>query len=462
MTMDITPNVNLLRSLRGVRINYALLIGEAIDNAFDAGARRVEILLDDKEIEVHDDGVGITRDRIGALFSLGEHGGMTTTQLGRFGIGIKNHAVNAGDIFSIDSVSRDGRVCAVADWRHILTSGSWSVDDPQWAPVAVGTPTGTHVAIQRLRKPPEIKIDSLANDIAHRFYPAIAAGCCIVLAGHQVESLPEPQLTDIVEKSIGLSDGRSAHLRAGILVGDSKLRKVHVSYKHRVIMPASTVGCSGYGGLTRMFARVQLDGPWHLAQYKNDLPDEDERSELEESVGDALEPILEKCNSASLSARVEQLGDLINERISPEMAAARPKRQKDRGKGKPKRERKRQNGLVSPERSEPDGPARTARTPRDKLLITFDGLAEDDGLGAFQPGRPHRVNLSKDDPYVARLIEHRDQELAADSLFAMALAIFEQGRTETQPELQMFGSFGFRVARHLAIQSPHDYEATGS
>lgn len=122
--MDITPHVNLLKSLRGERINYQLLIGEAIDNAFDAGASRIEIGLADDEIVFRDNGQGITRDRISALFSLGQHGQMATTQLGRFGIGIKNHAVNAGEIFEIDSVSRDGRVRAAVNWRRICAAYS--------------------------------------------------------------------------------------------------------------------------------------------------------------------------------------------------------------------------------------------------------------------------------------------------------------------------------------------------
>jgi len=38
--MDITPKVNLLRSFRGTRVSYPHLIGEGVDNAFDAGAAR--------------------------------------------------------------------------------------------------------------------------------------------------------------------------------------------------------------------------------------------------------------------------------------------------------------------------------------------------------------------------------------------------------------------------------------
>ena len=80
-----------------------------VDNSLDAGARRIEISLDGEEVIFQDDGAGITAERISTLFSLGNHGPMPTTQLGRFGIGIKGVAVNAGDIFNVTSTSAKGR-----------------------------------------------------------------------------------------------------------------------------------------------------------------------------------------------------------------------------------------------------------------------------------------------------------------------------------------------------------------
>ena len=41
MMMDITPYTNFLKSLRGQRVDYVVLAGEGVDNAFDAGASRV-------------------------------------------------------------------------------------------------------------------------------------------------------------------------------------------------------------------------------------------------------------------------------------------------------------------------------------------------------------------------------------------------------------------------------------
>lgn len=454
--MDITPHVNLLKSLRGDRIDYVLVVGEGIDNAFDAGANSIDIILDEGEISFQDNGEGITRGRIASVFSLGDHGPMTTTQLGRFGIGIKSQAVNAGNIFEVLSVSIDGRVKISVDWRKILKSGRWQVDDPRWMPVAIDAKRGTIITISDLRStkaPSGGWAKKIATDAAERFYPAIAAGCRISLNGTTIEVLPEPQITDVIECQLPLSDGRSAHLRAGMLASQSSLNRVHVAYRHRVIMPSCSLGCGDYGGLTKMFARIQLSGAWHLAKFKNDLTDEDEREELDAAVEQAIRPILEKCSSASISAKVNEIAHLLNELV-PRALAARPKHRKPRNPNpNPGPKPKRPPGEVNPENSDPLGPAKSKRPPQDQLLITFDGIAEQHGIGEFAPGRPHRVNLSKDHPYIARLIEHRDQQIIVQSLLALAFALFEQGRDDLpEPDLPL-DTFGKRIARLLSLQT---------
>lgn len=453
--MDITPHVNLLRSLRGERTNYVALIGEGVDNAFDAGATSVSVTITDDEVAFKDDGEGITRDRIEAVFSLGDHGAMTTTQLGRFGVGIKSQAVNAGDVMSVISTSRDGKVLASVNWRHVLQSGYWKIDTPRWAPIIVGHGTGTTIIISELRHKPKISLERVRQDIAQRFYPAVAGGKSISLNGGLIETLPEPLLSDTIEQSFTWEDGRSATIRGGILAEPSKLNRVHVAYRHRVIMPGSPLGCGEYVGLTKMFARLQLSGPWHLAKFKDDLTDEGERDELEEVVSAALEPILVKCSAASMSAKISKLAALVNDMIPPELSPARPKHLG--GSNKPKRSRA--AGEVESEKSTPDGPAKAKRPPQDRLLITFEGNDEEDGIGAFQPGggtkTPHRVDLSRDNPFVAELIAHRDEEFGAKVLLAFALMLFEEGRQKATAQGEFaFHPFGVRIAKQIAIQEP--------
>jgi hypothetical protein len=297
--MDITPNVNLLRSLRGERISYPILIGEGIDNGFDAGARNINISISDETVAFQDDGCGITKAKLRSLFSLGDHGALSTTQLGRFGIGIKAQAVNAGDVFQVYSASQDGRFMASVNWVQLLAGGKWQIEDPAWRPAIVGAPFGTTITISRLRKPQRFTIDQLLQDVAERFYPAIADGRSIYINGIKVPLLVDPDMTDVIDANLSLLGGRAAHLKAGILKNPGPLNRVSVAYKHRVIISKKPFGCGDYGGgLNKMFARVRISGSWHFEKFKDGLTDENERDELEEAILSYLSPILEKCSTA--------------------------------------------------------------------------------------------------------------------------------------------------------------------
>lgn len=459
--MKITPHVNLLKSLRGDRIDYVLLAGEGIDNAFDANATSVAVSIDSERITFKDNGVGIDRDHLPAVFSLGNHGHMSTTQLGRFGIGIKAQAVNAGNTLYVESISKDGHFSIDVNWQKILRSAEWEIDEPRWRLVVIGRPTGTMISIGELRKPPRIDLPKIATQIALRFHPAIADGKAISLNEELIDRLPEPALTDVIEKQLQLSEGRGANIRAGVLSQASKLHHIHIGYGHRVIMPESSLGCGQYGGLNRMFARVQLYGKWHLAKFKDDLTDEEERDELEEAIGEALKPILEKCSSSSMSAKIVQMGHALNDLIPQQFSAARPKPGPKKPPG-PKRPRK--PGIIDHDKAEEGGPAKSRRPPDDKFLITFDGNADEVGVGGFQYARPHRVNLSKDDPDVAMFLEHRDQKFGVRALYVIAVSLFLEGlrRHNPQLELPLEGTFGQQIAKLLAMQADTDVNRIAS
>jgi len=353
-----------LRGLRDSgRIDYVLLAGEGIDNALDAGATDVSVEITDKEVHFRDNGAGISRTNLSSIFTLGLHGPMHTSRLGRFGVGIKLQALRTGNIFEVSTVSADGRVQARVSWPDLLRSQDWEIADPRWRPVAVGTRTGTEIVVSELRELPKVSIEQMRMQIAMRFHPALAAGVRIFYNGQPIEVLPEPPMQDVIERQIQLSGGRSAHIRAGMLTGLSPLTRVHVAFRHRVIMPSSGLGCGTYSGLNRIFARVYLAGPWHLGQFKDDLPDEGERGELDEASHEILQPLLAQCQDVALEHRLEKATAEINDML-PMKLASRPRRSKTTPPaGNPKRRPRRQPGEVAPEKSDAanTGPARAKK-----------------------------------------------------------------------------------------------------
>jgi Histidine kinase-, DNA gyrase B-, and HSP90-like ATPase len=455
--MKIIPTTHILHQYRARRTNYVLLIGEAFDNALDFGATSASADINADDIIFRDNGEGITRLRISALFSLGAHAATSTTQLGRFGIGIKAQAISAGDVLFVDSISRDGRVRAEVDWRSVLRSGEWDMDDPDWSPVFTDVKHGTVIRISNLRRAPRFDIDRILYEIAQRFYPAIAENRILAINHQRVPLLATPALTDTVDKQISLSDGRSAHVLAGMLIRPSSLNRVHIGYRHRVIMPSTGFGCGAYSGLAQMFARVQLAGVWRLAEFKDDLIDEDEREELQEALEDALRPILEKCNDASISARINEMSLLVNEMVPPHMAPARPHKTSKTPNPSDKPKRKKRSGAVDAEKADAGGPARSKK-PRDTWMITFEGRAAEHGAGRFllghPPRDPHRVELSADDPYVAAFLQHRDTEIGKRAIFALACSIFVHSYQAKRPDPEFqFLEFGQAIGRLMAQQN---------
>jgi hypothetical protein len=452
--LDITPTVNLLTSFRGARVSYPHLIGEGVDNAFDAGATRVEVEITEEHVIIIDNGCGIERDRIASIVSLGDHFQMSTTRLGRFGIGIKAQAINAGDRLAVNTVSKDGGNGLLnADWRKIRSSGKWKIPKPTWLPVNVLTPTGTRLEISSLRNPPSRSIiGPVIEQLAAWFYPAIAEGRTITVNRSEVPLLPEPQLTHVIERTLYLGkDGRSvAHLRGGLLGANSRLYQVQVSFGHRVMMANSPFGCGSYNGLRQMFARVVLEGQWFLAAFKDDLVDKLQRDELEDAIEEALLPILEKCDSTSMTADIAERIQLANDLLPRELAAARPHHTNTGPTSSGEKRKRKHGGLVKPEVSDPGGPARAPRPTRDQLIINLDGNAAEDGIGRFHAGRPNRVCLSKDDPYIAELLALKDKMFSARLLRKEGLFLYEAGREE--PDQKDLFHIGLRIAKLLALQ----------
>ena len=459
--MKMPPHVNILRSYRAERMNYLHLVCEGIDNSFDANARNVLIEIGEEEVVFRDDGIGITKDRYTSIFRLGEHGEMNSTKLGRFGVGLKAQAINAGDYLTVTSDSHDGHLIAAADWPKVAET-DWDFDEPEWSPLRIvdkaGTAkTGTTICISELRSRPEIdKIDKLIDGVALRFYPALAEERRIVINGKKVPLLADPKMTDIVNCNLTFSRDRSAKLHAGILVQPSRsnpLNRVHVGYGHRIIMPNSALGCKEYGGgADKMFARLQLYGFWELSTYKNDLPNDTEREELDDAVFEKLLPILEQCRTQHMSQRIKELTLAINEGLPEKMRAIRPPRAVNPQNRKgPKRGKR--GGKTNSKEDKP-GPARGARQ-EPKLFITFDGNYEAHGIGRFDgTGRPYRVDLAKDHPQIKELMDNQNNAMVVMQLRLVALCIYHEGEQSLHPQRDLYNHevlFGKRVADTLNL-----------
>lgn len=436
---DITPSTHLLHSLRKSRMKVPALLGEAIDNAFDADARTVKVTVADDAIIVEDDGRGVPVCRWKALFGLGHHERQDTTALGRYGVGIKNQSIAAGDLFRVSSVSEDGEFLLQVDWETIERSGKWLIPEPTWL-VPSARPKGTKIYIGRLHRPPTAKeIERARNEVAQLFYPAIALGASILFNGSAIEPVRDPLLTEVVETRRDFGEGKRAFIRAGFVSDpNSKIQGVDLSFKHRVIKPRSAFGCGDYSP-TGMFARVYLSGDWTLSKYKDELNDIEHGAALEDAVFDVLAPFLERCKSATLSVRFREMKEMLNASLPIEMAAVRPRKEKDLGRQGKKKKRV---GKAPDAPESPTGPALGGRT-RSGLMIDWEPGSDQWGYGRFEKGKISRIWLARDNPHIAELMSRRDRESARRELYLIAMAVFLG--SPQQLELELDGGFGLRL-----------------
>lgn len=452
--MDVTPDTHFLDSVRADRGSYWVLLAEAIDNAFDAAATEIKLTLTKELISLHDNGIGITKDRQASLVRLGEHRAMPTTALGMFGIGLKYQAISAGNILDVDSRSKDGQMLLHADWQAVERSGLWQIDDPKWIETIHSEhKTGTHIKIRSIRWPSVTARDlkTCNEKLPQYFYPALAMNRKIILNGEALPVLHEPEMKNVVDGEVRLASGKGARVHGGIIIdrSSSSLYQVQVSYKHRVLMPQSTFACGSFTGVRGMFARVELIGPWQLGRFKNEIVD-NEAEELEDAVLEILLPVLELCHSAQMSLRIREMTELINDLLPPDLAAARPPH-KASANAKPKTDRikpKHPPKEITETDNSAGGPALARK--RRGLIIQFDQpQVEEYGYGHFIRGRPNRVVLAQDNPHILQLLENRDKEEAARSLFAIAIALYLH---ERESLLEGFDRFGFQMWEMAKMQ----------
>lgn len=445
--MDVTPLPTMLNSFIAETVKWHILMAEGIDNALDAGASRIAITVGANRLDIEDNGSGVTRDRVKSLFTFGDSSRMSTTALGRYGVGIKWQAVNAATNYQVRSISVDGIMEARVDWDAFGRRGIWRVPHAVWEE-RHGEPTGTVITISNFRKKrPQVRVlEAAREELALRFRPALISGCTIMLDGIAIPALPDPPLTDVVEETIDMDKGRIAKVYGGLLKEPGKLNMVHISYGHRVIAPGNTsFGTDSYGGTSNMYARVHLEGGgWHLDRFKEAIHNDD-IDELSEQVTEVLRPILEKCATTSLEARDVRLTEDLNEMIPEQMQAARPRRKKpedtDRKPGQ-EREPRHQHGETKDPEPGQTGPARARKGARRLAIELQPNLCKDHGVGKFVPGvgsAASRILLATDCPYVAECIDASDRpnvreaRAGTQALYALAMAIFVAENSDPQP-----------------------------
>lgn len=444
--IDISPGTSLITAIRAEPSPFHLCAGELIDNSLDANASFIELHMNDGEIRIFDNGVGITKERERALFTIANHAEIRgRTKIGRYGVGGTSKAIQHGHILSVSSQSTDGLLRQIADWRTVEKSGRWEVPRGTWLKRA-DSRTWTRIEIKTLtRKPRKLDLVRTEFEISRRFYPALHDKTTIKFNNEEIEPITIPVLTDVIAVSRTFPDGRKAHVWGGMLVDQkSKLRQVDVIFAHRVLMPDCDFGCNGYGGINSMFAQVTLEGPWQVTKFKDGLAEDPYQEELQSWVEDSLRPLLEKCSSQSLDLQVSKLEQLLNDMIPDALRVTRPNKKQNLGRQGEKLGIKR-NRVFPDSESSSTGPTRNSKMPRGMMIEFVDNLHDTCGTGRCLSQKSVRIQLAKDNPIIAHWMNSRDQKTALMALYWTAITLYQVSADLTNAQMSMLEEeFGLR------------------
>lgn len=304
-----------IASTRAKSFEWTAILGELIDNAFDAGATRVEISIDGHELTVDDDGNGC--DDIGRMLTMGKHARKSTTRLGRYGVGLKDAAWWVGGPTRIITHHAGRRHTIRIAWDSLANR---SAPMPSVADADDGK-RGTRIRFESMSKerrfPSGTRFDSMVSELAFIYSPALKNGKQIVFRRGNREPIllkryELPRLAETIDTTITV-EGKSARVFVGIVADGVENLRHGISYTHAFrVITHGALGCGGLGS-SRIAGWVSLGDGWTLARNKDDVTAY--KDELGEAVFEKIRPLVEKASSHALSIQSQSLADGLTSRF---------------------------------------------------------------------------------------------------------------------------------------------------
>lgn len=293
--MDVTPDLHFLESRKNDRLGWHDCMAELIDNSFDAGATRVVLHWSGKNFTVEDDGRGMPD--VSAAVKFGSHRKHSTTNLGMFGVGLKDAWLWLSDTFSIRT-TRDGKTirltAGVSQWTQV--DGRWVGPDPV-VNAALSGEVGTALTFGPLYRNRTAAGDEAISKLGVTFMPALNSGKQIVVVRKNggrkaIVAFRLPAMQESIEETF-IVDGKSVTIQIGIAQEGEQIIEPGflVCYKHRVIKSGSQIGTKHYNA-SRMVGRIVLGSGWALTPHKNDFSDYSD--ELADAVYERISGMLAK------------------------------------------------------------------------------------------------------------------------------------------------------------------------
>ncbi len=467
--IDVSPHVHYVNSMRNRNLGWVKALAELIDNALDHKANQVKITATNSCVIVCDDGAGV-KD-LSATVTSGKHLPSESTELGMWGVGLKDAWHWAGHRMEVETVRDGERGVLVADSREMIKLGDWKINPPVYTPAA-GVPSGTQITLHLAKTAPRRSCppQNVYENLAWVFTPALIDGKQIMVPVKgrlkPLKPVLMPTLTDVIE-DIFLVEGKEVYLKAGIVSESSKMGKgpFWIQYGHRNLCNKA-IGCGNYDA-SRIGGVVKLKkGDWHLAANKDDLTDF--KDELSDAIFFRIESLLKKSSSLSEELQSSELQNELEEEINTALDKAKKNAKEKRpgeggikgtslpGKSGRKRRKAKESDATQDGSVEinGDGPPKKKRG----VYLVFGEFDDYETLGEYDD-ISRRVTLNKEHQFVQHLRTRKDMKEALHAIaFSLIChwAVTNSGDQKLLFDSEEFGACFGRVLASLELKEPVD------
>lgn len=412
------PKPHILSALSNQNLPWWKCLAELIDNSFDHGADRVEIIEDTKKrtVTICDNGKGI--ESIVSAISLGDSKPTGSSRVGRYGIGLKDAWLSTGDRIDINTIRSGIRSVISLDVSSF--DDNWNGPDPTSEPTQDKSGTRISLHVRKTRNMPD---DKVFEKLSWVFSPGLLGGKQIVRikndARKPIKPVCLPELVESVQDSF-LVDGKHVSIHIGITKPDAKKfgNAFYFAHLHRII-DDSSLGSKGMS-CQNMAGLVTLGDGWQFSKNKDSMTDS--QDELEDAIYQRIKHLLGKAESLSRDVESAQIrGELekvLNDALSETKREARTHRKESIGTVEPKYTGRKRTTAEKIHENMPGSVITATGRRASGIRIDWSTLM-DDAIGTYDY-RANTVFLNTCHQYVAQAKADRNHS----SLLLMAVAVF--------------------------------------
>lgn len=323
--LSFVPDTSVIHYMRKQNFTWAVILKELIDHSIDASASCIQLALRRSEIRITDDGRGCP-DLL-RMIRLGGRADHDETQIGQYGVGLKDTAIWGANRLGIPSICAGMQRTVQVNWDVIMRHGLWRLETPI-TDLPTQAPSGTTITLSDLRHP-RPPLQRLVDEFGRTYLPWLRAGGTILLTSERhppekVEAFELPTLLEQQTEVIPLED-KSATVTLGMVPPTMTLkdRGLLFLYGPRVIMEARRLGLTP-DAVAELFGWIAFSRGWTLEKNKQGFLDD--LTPLGDAIASRFATLIAHASHHHVSKPLADIRKAVNDRFKQLKLAHGPRR----------------------------------------------------------------------------------------------------------------------------------------